>query len=180
MGQQDTDEMPEDAVEEAVEIIASEAVEIELVPTRLTLSPTKLILNWRLEITNTGTKQILFPRLWSDLACASRPIPTCQDTGRPDMDRARLHKWASLASGEQHDAAGEWQISRDDALPIDGRIQPWVIPVARFRLIGAGVEPTFMNFAIGAPGTEDGDFPEALHFDDAMQIFPDLVAKQLL
>ena len=157
---------------------------LRLNPTRLTLSATKIIVNWRLSVRNASDAHIVSLRIWSDMTAAKRTAMRSEEAGRPDMDRAKLHKAELLPPDEETHSSGEWHMPRDEAQPVKrGPVQnfaePRVLPVARFRLIGAGIPPTYLNFAIGNLNENDGSLPEPLLFDDRIQIFPDLSAVQL-
>ena len=157
---------------------------LQLTPIRLTLSSTAVIVNWRLSLRNAGETHIVALRVWSDVASAGRTAIGREEAGRPEMERAKLHQVEMLSPGVTAECSGEWHLPRKDAHLVKfGHVrninEPRVLPVARFRMIGAGIAPTFTNFAIGSPAETEGGLPLPLLFDDSMQIFADLAAVQL-
>lgn len=173
-----------EVLEEDADAETGASLSLQLTPIRLTLSTTKVIVNWRLSFRNTGDNHIIALRIWSDLTTAKRSAIHGEEAGKPDMDRARLHQFDKVEPGGEGECSGEWQMSRDEAMPVKtGHVQnfkePRVLPIARFRLIGAGIPPTFVSFAMGSPAETDGVLPDPLLFDDRMQIFADLAAVQL-
>ncbi|MDE1466923.1 hypothetical protein [Aurantiacibacter sp. D1-12] len=179
----DEADVPE-ALEEDAETAPASPLELKLTPTRLTLSAKTVIINWRLELRNASETHIVALRIWSDMTSAACAAIHHDEAGKPDMDRAKLHREDFLAPGVHAEYSGEWQMPREEAIPVkQGPVrnfsEPRVLPVARIRLIGAGIEPTFVNFAVGSPGEEEGALPRPLLFDDQMQIFSELAAVQL-
>ncbi|MBH5323254.1 hypothetical protein [Aurantiacibacter sediminis] len=173
----------DDDVDNEAEGHAPASLSLRLVPQRLTLSATKLVLNWRLHLRNDGDVHIVGLRIWSDMTTARRSKLSAEEAGRPDMRRAHLRRSAMIAPGGEDECLGEWQMPRDDAHLVKyGSVRdvskPRVLPLGRFRLVGAGIEPLYVAFAIGT-AEADATMPEPLLFDDRMQIFANLVASQL-
>lgn len=155
-------------------------IALALHPVRLSTSPTRIILNWRLNVTNTGDSHVVGLRIWSDMTSlrkqgSEKPDADLQESG-PVMDRARLHKVPILAPGAEVCASGEWQMPRDHMDENDPETTPFMLPMARFRLVGAGIPPTRLAFVIGVPAQGGEDEPQPLLLDDRMQVFPELTA----
>lgn len=175
---------PEQLSEEANAEIPSSPIALDLVPQRLTFNSRKVIINWRLKLTNESDGHIVALRIWSDLTTAKRAAITSAEAGRPEISRSALREAPMLAPGAQEEWSGEWQMTRDEAMPLKiGPVrnfkEPRILPVARFRLIGAGIDPTYVCFAIGTPAGDEGALPAPVLIDGKMQIYADLAATRL-
>jgi hypothetical protein len=153
------------------------ALGLTLFPTRLSIGPTRVVLNWRLELANTGSGHIVSLRVFSDMVSAHSSLPAQEQLGGPDMEDARLHRLAMLAPGTTQSLAGEWQMPRDAVLPVDNAPDALILPLARFRLIGAGIVPMRKAFVIGNPPAPGEEKLRALHLGGSLQVHIRLAAR---
>lgn len=169
----------EDDADQLEEAIASGALTLELMPTRLSVGPTRVLLNWRLEIGNEGDGHIVALRLRSDMVCAHSSVPSVEQLGAPDPE-ARLHTVKQLAPGQSENILGEWQLPREDVKTIESETDTILVLLGRVQCVGAGIPPTRHAFVIGqpAPATEAKLRGIALSAD--MQIHSKLAAKAIL
>lgn len=156
------------------------ALTLELFPTRLSIGPTRVLLNWRLDLTNTGESYIVALRMWSDMVSAHSSVPSAEQLGGPDMDHARLHQIALLEPGAHESIVGEWQIPRDAVRPVDNSPDKLILPLARLRCIGAGLAPLRQAFVIGQPPLQGEERLRALQLSGDMQFHSKLSARAVL
>lgn len=165
----------EPAVDESV--ASTGGLSLALFPTRLSIGPTRVLLNWRFELTNSGSSHIVALRVWSDMVSAHGSIPTEEQLGGPDLDEARMHRIAMLAPDATEAIAGEWQISRDALRPVGNAPERLILPLARFRLIGAGIMPLRKAFVIGNPPPPGEEKLRPLLLDGSFQMHIRLAAR---
>jgi len=163
--------------EDALDAEVVPALELELLPTRLTLGPTRVLLNWRLDLANTGASHIVAMRIWSDMVSAHSSVPSNEQLGGPDQDDARLHTIAQLAPGTKANLMGEWQFPRDAVRAVDNSPEQLILPLARLRIIGAGIPPLRRAFVIGSPPAPGEEKLRALQLSGDMQIHARLSAR---
>ncbi len=156
------------------------ALTLDLLPTRLSIGPSRVLLNWRLNLTNSGATHIVALRVWSDLVSAHSSVPSAEQLGGPDIKDARLQQIAWLKPGEQHSVIGEWQMPRDAVRPVDNSTDQLILPLARLRLVGAGIAPFRQAFVIGQPPAPGEERLRALHLDGNMQIHSRLSARAVM
>ncbi|QZH75427.1 MAG: hypothetical protein JY451_02065 [Erythrobacter sp.] len=155
----------------------TDALSLTLFPTRLSIGPTRVLLNWRLELSNNAQDHIVSLRIWSDMVSAHGSIPTEEQLGGPNLDEARLHRIAMLAPFATESIAGEWQMPRDAVRPVDNAPESLILPLARFRLIGAGIAPLRRAFVIGNPPAPGEEKLRPLHLDGSLQVHIRLAAR---
>lgn len=163
--------------DEATENEPVAALMLELFPTRLSIGPTRVLLNWRLDLTNNGAAHIVALRVWSDMVSAHSSIPSAEQLGSPDMDHAKLHQIAQLDPGAHQSIVGEWQIPRDAVRPVDNSPDKLILPLARLRCIGAGIAPLRQAFVIGQPPFAAEEKLRALLLSSDMQFHSNLSAR---
>jgi|GEM_PF-2993717 len=170
------DEQQKDIIGE-VEDQPSPGLMLELSPTRLSIGPTRMLLNWRLDVTNGGASHIIALRIWSDMVSAHSSVPSREQLGGPDMADARLHKVAQMTPGAQDSIAGEWQMPRNAVKLVDNSPDQLILPLARLRCIGAGIAPTKKAFVIGLPPAPGEEILRAIQLNGDMQIHSRVSAK---
>lgn len=170
------EDQPED-VPGGHEIRTATALVLELLPIRLSVGPSRALLSWRLNLTNSGDRHIIALRIWSDLVSAHSSIPSAEQLGGPDMNDARLHEIARLDPGAHESITGEWQLPRDAVRPVDNSRDQLILPLARLRCIGAGIAPLRQAFVIGQPPVAGEERLRALQLSGDMQIQSRLSAK---
>jgi len=163
--------------EEALVAADAPALAIDLLPTRLSVGPTRVLLNWRLDLTNGGDSHIVALRIWSDMVSAHSAVPSSEQLGGPDPDDAGLHTVAQLAPGDTANVMGEWQMPRNAVRAVDNSPDQLILPLARFRIIGAGIAPTRRAFIIGSPPAPGDERLRALQLSGDLQIHARLSAR---
>ena len=156
---------------------ATSALSLSLKPTRLSIGPTRVLLNWRLDLTNNGTQHIIALRMWSDMVSAHSSVPSSKQLGGPDPHEARLHKFAQLAPGEEASVMGEWQMPREAVRPVDNSPDQLILPLARLRFVGAGLPPQRHAFVIGNPPAPGEERLRTLQLSGDLQIHSRLAAR---
>lgn len=157
--------------------ISDGTLSLALVPTRLSIGPTRVMLNWRLELANVGSSHIVSLRVWSDMVSAHGSIPSEEQLGGPDLEDARQHRIAVLAPAATQTIAGEWEMPRDALRPVDNAPERLILPLARFRLIGAGITPFRKAFVIGNPPAPGEEKLRPLQLDGNFQMHTRLAAR---
>lgn len=169
----------DDEVETDAQSDAPRSLALVLSPTRLSIGPTRALLNWRLDLTNGGDAHLVALRIWSDMDTAHASVPDARQLGGPDMDRARLLTLAMLAPGESASVIGEWQLDRTAMKPVGTPAKPMIVPLARFRILGAGLAPQKRIFVIGSPPANDSERVGALGLEANLQIHSRLAAREI-
>ena len=155
--------------------ITRSTLDLAFEPLRLSIGPGNARMNWRLTLTNAGEAHIVGLRVWSDLVSTRTAAPDREDLSGPDPMQARLHQIRMLAPGEEAALSGEWQLPRDKFVPFLGLTQK-ILPLVRFRMVGAGILPTKKAYLVGKQATQDDAMPEALACDGALQVHSSLIA----
>lgn len=172
------EQLIEDDSEEAANP-ARGALSLALAPARISIGQSKVSLNWRLTMTNTGDAHVVSLRIWSDLVSAHSSIPSDEQLGGPDMAHAQPQAIPLLAPGEKESLAGEWHLMRDEVRPVDNAPDRLILPLARFRLVGAGMLPFRMAFIIGNPPKPNDNRLRALQLDGGLKIHSRLAARAI-
>ncbi|KLI64197.1 hypothetical protein [Aurantiacibacter marinus] len=173
------DQQPEDAVN-AVDASHEHALALELFPIRVSIGPTRVLLNWRLNLTNGGASHIVALRVWSDMVSAHSSLASAEQLGGPDMADARLHKISQLDPGARESVVGEWQLPRHAIMPVGNSPDQMILPLARLRCIGAGIAPIRQAFVIGQPPAAGEERLRALQLSGDMQIHTRLSARAVM
>lgn len=166
-------------VAEAEPATRADTLSLALFPTRLSIGPTRVQLNWRLELGNIGETHIVALSIWSDMVSAHSSVPSEEQLGGPDMEDARLHKLNLIAPGASAEIAGEWQMPRDAVKPVDNAPDSLILPLARLRLVGAGIVPMRRAFVIGHPPAAGEEKLRALHLGGNLQVHMKLAAREV-
>ncbi|WP_340587061.1 hypothetical protein [Erythrobacter alti] len=173
-------DMGDDQEEGPAQHVAQDpALELDLHPTRLSVGPTRVLLNWRLDLANTSGSHIIALRVWSDMVSAHSSVPSEEQLGGPDMEEARLNTIAQLEPGTKANLMGEWQISRNAVRAVENSRDSLILPLARFRLVGAGITPQRRAFVIGSPPAPGEKRLRALQLTGEIQILARLSAREV-
>ena len=148
-------------------------------PTRLVISPSRAVLNWRMRLANNGDAHIVALRIWSELASAHRSEPGRDQLRGPDMQTARLHTADIVAPGDGVDLSGEWQIERGAMRAIGTPAEPLLLPLVRLRMIGAGMLPDIRTLAVGMHPAGEGDRVRPIPLKGDMQVHSRLAAQPI-
>ena len=111
------------------------------------------------------------------MVSAHSSVPSSEQLGGPDPEVARLNSIAQLAPGTSASVTGEWQIPRDAVRAVDNSPDRLILPLARFRIIGAGICPLRRAFVIGSPPAPGEERLRALQLSGDLQIHARLSAR---
>ena len=150
---------------------------LELDAHRLSVGPTEVRLQWRLDLRNDSADHILALRVWSDMTTARRYVEDGQLSFRFAEDGFQLDRIAKLAPGETASASGEWRMPVGSFPPEPGTQTVLIRPAARFRIIGAGLPPARAAFLIGQPTADAAGRMKPIRLDAGPAIYRDCVSR---
>lgn len=156
-----------------------DALDLDLRPERMTVGITELTVAWILDLRNVGETHLVAMRVWSDMTGVQGGTQARQQLEGPDTKKARLHKIGSLFPGAKGRINGEWSFPLADVPPVESARAIMVLPMARFRFVGAGFAPFRAAFLVGHPPEPGSGRLRPVRLDEGRQIFDKVAAKQL-
>lgn len=153
-------------------------VELTLDPQRLSFSLMKARLSYRLTLRNTGEMPIISLRVHSDLISAHASQGDDEHLLGPDMAEAKLQKIAQLDPDESVELKGEVDLLVAEVKVINHGDKMLLLPLIRFRLIGAGTPPLICAYVLGQPSPE-GERVRPFRLDNGPSAHKEIIAHLL-
>lgn len=151
---------------------------LELDPKAMTFSLIKAGLSYRLRLNNLGQSPIIGLRIHSDLISAHASKADDEQLRGPDMAHAKLHKVDQINPGQNVEISGDLDILLDDIELIHHGEKKMFLPLARFRLIGAGTRPQKRAFVIGQ-AAPDGTKIRPFRLDSGQSSHKEILSRPL-
>lgn len=168
-----------DAIEDQQEDAPNAGLELDLAPLRLSIGLTKVIINWQLDLRNSGDTPLLALRIWSDLVSAHGSVANSEQLRGPDIDNARLQQLRMIGPGEEERLTGEWHLPLTEVKPVQGTTTAvLLLPLARIRIVCAGLAPQRAAFLIAEP-PQGSDRLRPLRLDAGPRMVTALAARQV-
>lgn len=131
-------------------------IELELNPLRLSFSLMRATLSYRLTLRNIGKMPVVSLRVHSDLISAHASRPEDEQLLGPDMGQAHTQKIAQLGPEQSIELKGDRSLLLAEVEVIHHGSKKMILPLIRFRLIGAGTPPLIRAFVVGQPAPDGG------------------------
>ena len=152
-------------------------LDLVLRATKLSVGLTKTAIEWQLDISNPGDGHVVALRIWSEPGTAHGIGGGREQLARPMGEDAGLHTIASLFPGARGRIEGEWRLHHRDAKPVGDATPALLVPLARFRFVGAGIAPFRRAFLIGLPPAGPGQKIRPVRLDHGQQVHTRLAVR---
>jgi hypothetical protein len=180
--QQPTDPLPTAPVPQA-DAVAAETpaqphplhITIEL--KKLTLTLMNATLGYRLTLTNAGADPLEEIAVAADLIGAHRSLPREAQLAGPDTELPLRHTLTGLAPGETGEVAGELRLPLNQVRAIAQGSARLFVPLARFRIGGAGAEPRCFTLVAGEPSSSGNGSVQPVRLDFGPRIYDGLAGR---
>lgn len=156
-----------------------EGLDLDLRPEKLTIGITSLAVSWTLDMRNVSESELVALRIWSDLSAAHGGGQAREQLSDPHKPDASLHKISRLSPGKKGRIKGEWSFPLARVPPVESAKATMVLPMARFRFIGAGLTPFRVAFLIGLPPEPGSGRLKPVRLDQGTQAHKRIAAKLL-
>lgn len=151
-------------------------LELELDPKQLSFTLMKAHVAYRLILRNVGEASIISLRVHADLISAHASNDDDEQLRGPDMAHTQLQKIARIDPGETAEISGNIELAFAQVQLIHHGEKQLLLPLARFRLIGAGITPLIRAFVLGQPSPEDGRI-RPFRLDSGTRLYDEIVAN---
>lgn len=153
-------------------------IALELSPQKLSFTLIRASISYRLTLRNIGEMPIIGLRIHSDLITAHASKPDDEQLSGPDMSQAETQKIARLDPEQSAILSGNQALILADAQIIHYGTRKMLLPLMRFRLIGAGTPPLIRAFVIGH-SAPDGEKLRPFRLDSGAAQHDDIAAHAL-
>lgn len=157
----------------------ADALDLTLRPERLTVGLAELTVSWMLDLRNVGDTHLVALRIWSDMTGVQGGMQARKQLEGAQGKRASLHRIGSLFPGAKGRIKGEWRFPLADIPPVEGARAIVVLPMVRFRFVGAGFAPFRTAFLIGLPPEPGSGRLKPVRLDEGTKTLSRVVAKRL-
>ncbi|RPF72082.1 hypothetical protein [Aurantiacibacter spongiae] len=152
-------------------------LDLTLEPERLSVGMVNAICNWRLLLRNAGDTHVVGLRVASDLAAAHATLGEREQLGGPGAG-ARIDTVSLLAPGQEVSLKGEWTLPLSEARVVFVAERATILPLARLRIVGAGIAPQRIAILIGVPA-EEGGRVHPIDLESTRTVFRKLAARRI-
>ncbi|MDE2597242.1 MAG: hypothetical protein KGL44_10225 [Sphingomonadales bacterium] len=157
-------------------------VNIALTPQRLSATLMNLSADYALELTNTGSIDLIGLSIAADMIGAHASLPAERQLAGDRLALPELHAVSKLAPGERHALAGTLRLPLSEVTPIRQGDAALFVPLLRLRLTAqAGDSPIVLvrTWVLGEPPVAAGGGLRAFRLDLGPRIYPDISARLL-